>query len=189
MSRSWRASVLQALLWLAYPALIFFGLRWLEPRAVAALLAAALLLRHFGLARQWLQNASPVERGVLLVLLAWSGAVTLTNHEWLLRLYPAVMGAGVLVAFAWSLHAPPSAIERIARLRSPHLPPEAVRWTRRVTWVWCVFLAINCTIAVWTALFASRDTWALYNGLIAYLLMGVLFGGEWLLRQRHLKHA
>jgi len=37
---------------------------------------------------------------------------------------------------------------------------------------------------VLTARFASLQTWTLYNGLIAYLLMGVLFGGEWLLRRR-----
>ena len=30
---------------------------------------------------------------------------------------------------------------------------------------------------------ASRDDWALYNGCIAYLLMGALFGGEWLFRR------
>lgn len=180
---------MRLLLWLAYPALIFFGLRWMEPRAVAALLAAALLLRHLGQARQWLCTTTRLERAVLATLLGWSALTMLTNHETLLRLYPVVMGLGVLVVFSWSLYAPPTAIERIARLGTPDLPPSAVAWTRRVTGVWCVFLAGNCAFAAWTAFYASRDTWSLYNGFIVYLLMGLLFGGEWLLRQRHLKNS
>ena len=38
---------------------------------------------------------------------------------------------------------------------------------------------------LWTALAASDATWALYNGLIAYLLIGALVLGERLLRPRH----
>jgi uncharacterized membrane protein len=33
-------------------------------------------------------------------------------------------------------------------------------------------------------LWASERVWALYNGLIAYLLIGTLFAVEWLVRQR-----
>ena len=34
-----------------------------------------------------------------------------------------------------------SAIERIARLQHPDLPPEGVVYTRRVTQIWCVFFS------------------------------------------------
>jgi uncharacterized membrane protein len=51
-----------------------------------------------------------------------------------------------------------------------------------VTQLWCAFFIANGAVAIYTALFGSRDDWALYNGLIAYLLMGGLFGGEWLYR-------
>lgn len=180
---------MRLLSWLVYPVLIFFGLRWMEPRAVAALLAVALLLRHLGHAREWLLTTNRLERAILLALLAWSALTMLSNHETLLRLYPVVMNLGVLAVFAWSLHAPPTAIERFARLKDTDLSPEAVAWTRQVTRVWCLFLAVNGVVSAWTAFFATRDTWALYNGFIVYLLMGLLFGGEWLLRQWHLKNA
>ena len=39
-------------------------------------------------------------------------------------------------------------------------------------------------LALVTALWTSDRTWALYPGLIAYGLIGLLFGGEWLVRQR-----
>jgi uncharacterized membrane protein len=49
--------------------------------------------------------------------------------------------------------------------------------------VWCGFFILNGCMAAWTAFAASRETWALYNGLISYLLMGVLFAGEWVFRR------
>jgi uncharacterized membrane protein len=46
-----------------------------------------------------------------------------------------------------------------------------------------VFLLCNGAIALYTALVSSREVWALYNGLIAYGLMGAMFAGEWLVRR------
>jgi uncharacterized membrane protein len=48
-----------------------------------------------------------------------------------------------------------------------------------VTQVWCIFFAVNGALALVTALWASAATWSLYNGVIAYLLMGLLFAGEY----------
>ena len=57
-------------------------------------------------------------------------------------------------------------------------------YTRRVTQVWCGFFVFNGSLALLTALYASDGVWMLYNGLLAYVLMGILFAGEWLVRQR-----
>jgi uncharacterized membrane protein len=35
-----------------------------------------------------------------------------------------------------------------------------------------------------TALWASEAVWSLYTGVIAYVLMGLMFGGEYLVRMR-----
>ncbi len=59
-----------------------------------------------------------------------------------------------------------------------------MQYTRRVTQVWCIFFFINGAIALGTALWASAAVWSLYNGVIAYLLMGGLLGGEYLVRLR-----
>jgi uncharacterized membrane protein len=42
-------------------------------------------------------------------------------------------------------------------------------------------------MAAWTALCASDKIWAIYNGAIAYGLMGCMFAGEWLYRKLVLK--
>lgn len=184
-----RALLLQALLWLAYPLLILFGLQLLEPRYVALLLGLTLLLRQRRDAGRLLAGLSRIDRAVLVALLALAGVTALTNSETLLRLYPAAVNVGMLLLFGLSLSKPPSMVERFARLREPDLPPAGVRYTRRVTQVWCLFFIANGGVATYTALQTSREIWTLYNGFIAYLLMGALFAGEWLVRRRLVRHA
>jgi uncharacterized membrane protein len=175
--------LLQGLLWLVYPLAIFFGLRIMEPRYVAILLASALLLRRFRDAGRLLSGLTRIDLAVLLGLLMLAAATALTNSEILLRFYPAAMSLGMLLLFGLSLIYPPSMVERFARIAEPDLPPEGVQYTRRVTQVWCVFFIVNGSAAAFTAVYASRESWALYNGFIAYLLMGALFAGEWIVRR------
>jgi uncharacterized membrane protein len=174
---------LQTLGWLAYPLLIYFGLQVLQPRYVALLLAAAMLLRRRQQMQRLMAGLTRLDRTILVCLLGLAGLTAIVNSELLLRLYPAAVAAGVFLLFATSLHTPPSMIERFARLQQPDLPPEGVRYTRKVTQVWCVFLILNSLTALYTALYSSREVWSLYNGLIVYVLMGLLFAGEWLIRK------
>lgn len=174
---------LKALSWLAYPLVILFGLQVAEPRYVALALAIGLLLRRSREAARLLSSLSRVDLAVLVGLLLLAGATVVTNSELLLRLYPAAVNLGMLALFGLSLLYPPSMVERFARLGEPELPDAAIGYTRRVTQVWCAFFVGNGAVALYTALYAGRDAWAQYNGFIAYLLMGALFGGEWLVRR------
>ncbi|MBS0545684.1 MAG: hypothetical protein JSR40_18335 [Proteobacteria bacterium] len=181
-------ALLRVLPWLAYPLAICFGLQVLQPRYLALVLAATLLLRRRRDARRLLAGLNRAERIVLGAVLGLSALTVATNSETLLRLYPAAMALGMLTLFALSLRRPPSMIERLARLHEPNLPPAGVRYTRRVTQIWCAFFVGNGTVAAYTSVYASREEWALYNGLIAYVLMGALFTGEWLVRRRLFPH-
>lgn len=177
----WRIAML--LIALAYPALIYFGLTVLEPRTLGIVLLLLLLLRHRRDAARLVRDMSAAERALPLALVALSIAIIAANSELLLRLYPAAVSFGFLAIFARSLAYPPTLVERIARLAEPNLPPEGVRYTRRVTQAWCLFMAGNGAIALATA-FASRELWILWNGLLSYVLMGAMFAGEWLIRRR-----
>jgi len=66
-----------------------------------------------------------------------------TNSELLLRLYPAAISLGMLLLFGLSLLHPPSMIEHFARLREPYLDSADIRYTRRVTQIWCLFFIAN----------------------------------------------
>jgi uncharacterized membrane protein len=108
-----------------------------------------------------------------------SATIAITDSESLLRAYPIVVNVSMLVAFGVTLFGDgPSMIEKFARVRRPELDAPAVRYTRRVTQVWCAFFAINGAVSAACALWGSRAQWALYNGVITYLLIGVLIAGE-----------
>ena len=46
---------------------------------------------------------------------------------------------------------------------------------------------LNGLAASYTAVWATTETWTIYNGFVAYVLMGALMGGEWLVRARLMK--
>lgn len=171
-------------LWIGYPLAIYAALVWFEPRVVAAGLACVLLLRRWGGIGMAVDLLGGVSGAAFVGLLILCVGASVANDETVLRLYPAAVSAAFLAVFGLSLVFPPTAVERIARLRNSALPNKAVRYTRQVTSVWCGFFAVNGAIAAWTALAASRELWALYNGFIAYVAMGCLFAGEWFLRRK-----
>lgn len=176
--------VLRVMLGLFYPAAIYLALHWFEPRTIALIVAALLLLRWRDRASLLLAGLSAVSHGILGILVALCAVAWFANNETMLRLYPAIMSLGMLTLFGLTLRHPPSMIERFARLRHPDLPPAGVLHTRQATYAWCGFFAANSAVAAWSAVTSSREVWALYNGFIAYLLMGVMFAAEWLVRRR-----
>lgn len=178
------ANLLLGVLTLAYPLLVYACLRWFEPRFLALLLVAVALARLGGGRRDPLAWATAALALLLALIAGWLNAAVPV------KLYPVAVNLLLLVLFGISLIRPPSFVERLARLQEPELPAHAIAYTRHVTQVWCAFFVVNGGIALWTALAASDATWALYNGLIAYLLMGTLFAVEWLVRRRvRARHA
>lgn len=168
---------------LAWPLLIGYALahhhlQWLLP-----LMALLFLLRFC----QTGQQAGPLR--VVTQIVAAAG-VTLCVASYLLKthqlllLYPVVVNAVMLAVFGGSLWSTMPIIERLARLQEPNLPPQAVRYTRRVTQIWSGFFIVNGSVALFTVVYGDMTLWTLWNGMIAYLLMGGLMAGEWLIRRR-----
>ena len=180
--------LLTGLMLLGWPFLVGFGLahnrlHWL------LLLMAVLLLCRFNQARR---NAGPlryvIQSVALVGILLCAASYLLNAHHWLL-LYPVVVNLAMLAVFGGSLWTTMPIVERLARLRDPHLPPAGVRYTRVVTRVWCGFFIFNGSVALFTVLHGDMRLWTLWNGMIAYILMGTLMASEWLVRQRMMKDA
>lgn len=164
-----------------YPLLVYLGLGYWGVKPLALLLMVLACLRLA--VSRWLGIPSGNAVLVMIVIALVAGITLATGSVAGLKVYPVVMNALMLGVFAFSLWQPPSMIERFARLREPDLPLQAIPYTRKVTIVWCVFFTVNGAIAAAT-LFASDQVWAIYNGFVAYVLMGLLFAGEYLVRQR-----
>ena len=182
--------LLQGAVWLVlllYPLAVWVGLTHWGTALLAPLLAGVFSLRLLmlrGKLRQqmWLGKALAIV-GILLALASWA----LKQSHWLLY-YPVLVNAILLLLFAYSLFAPPTVVERLARITEPQLDAAGIAYSRRVTQVWCGFFIVNGAIALTTCLSGDITLWTLYNGGISYLLMGALMGIEWIVRKR-IRHA
>lgn len=178
--------LLTGILLLAWPFIIWFGLAHNSLQGLLPLMALMLFLR-FRQSRRRAGALSVVTQIVAVAGMTLCIASYLLKTHQLLLFYPVVVNSVMLAVFGGSLWSRMPIIERLARLREPDLPERAVRYTRRVTQIWCAFFIINGGIALFTALYGDLSLWTAWNGMISYLLMGTLMAGEWLVRQRVIK--
>lgn len=153
---------------------LFAPARWLALPMLG--MAAGLFLSRKS--TSWLEIIAPT----LLACLA--ALVFLSDSKQGALAYPVVINLGLFAYFSNSLRSGQTAIETLARLEQPVLPPEGVRYTRTLTKVWCGFFLINGGVAAITAWVGDARMWALYNGLISYALIGLLIAGERMLRPK-----
>ncbi|KAA9131399.1 hypothetical protein F3N42_08745 [Marinihelvus fidelis] len=170
--------LLVALLLVIYPLLVWQGLDRLGVAPMVVVLGGLLIARSLMLGER-LGRLLPL---AMVAIVLFVVAVVLSGDSRGLLLYPVLVNAALCGACAWSLMRPPSLLERGLRLAGRELPDEATPYLRVVTACWAVFFAANGAVAAWTALAASLDTWAFYNGFLAYVLIGAMIGIECLVR-------
>ncbi|MGH1471693.1 MAG: hypothetical protein ACRBCS_10900 [Cellvibrionaceae bacterium] len=179
---------------LLYPFAIYFGLQHFDPRTLILILIAIVGIRFLTL------KNSPLNHWVWIpllgVLCVW---VWISNSGLGLKFYPVLINTSFLILFCWSLKQPPTMIERFARLKpamleeikvspdSDEILPDVKKYMGKVTIVWCCFFVVNGLTALGLAFWGSDKIWTLYNGIVSYLMIGVLFVVEWLVRQRVIK--
>jgi uncharacterized membrane protein len=161
-----------------YPFAVYFGMEHFAPWQFG------LLLGSLWLARALTGERRPGSLWMAGAALAFCLLLALFDNPLLLRWYPVLISGFMLTLFGLSLKYGPPVAERLARLSEPALPEKAIRYTRQVTVAWSVFFLCNGLLAAALTLWAPLSWWTLYNGLISYGLMGLLFAIEWLLRQR-----
>jgi uncharacterized membrane protein len=170
-------TVLQTLALASYPFLVYGGLSVLEPRTLAVVLGAAFLLR--GVMSRTRRFATPAPHLMLPIVVAAPvlALAGFLNEERMFLLMPPLINAALLTAFGWTLWKGPSMVEHFARMQG-QVSPEVVSYCRAITGIWCLFFILNGGIALGLALYASVAHWALYTGVVAYVLIGILFVAE-----------
>lgn len=161
-----------------YPVVIYLGmrheaLRWASLLAIA-LIAPALYVRFRG---QPLEKLSMFAWIPLLTVSLLAAGALLNSHGMVLTA-PVAVNALLLVGFGATLWTDTSMIERFARLETDQLSEAQQAWCRAWTIVWCVFFVANGAVAAVLAACSPLAWWGLYNSLIAYVLIGLLFGIE-----------
>lgn len=169
---------------ITYPFLVYFGLSILPPSFFGLVLVVLLGLR-FGV-------LLPKERlmylPVLLVFLAYAIATVVFDSARLLLFYPAMVNVTFFLVFAFSLRSGEPLLLRFVRARGYAISDHTPRYLFWLTAIWAVFFIINALISIWTSTL-SIQAWTLYNGLISYILVGILGAGELLFRRYYKKRV
>lgn len=168
---------------MAYPAFVYFSLDKAPPFLMIGAGLCLIALRLCGILRSSHEKHPQPWIGLFLLTALALVGLSLIEPHMAVKSYPVLINFCVGALFGLSLVWPPSMVERFARIAEPDLPPEGQRYTHKVTQVWTLFLFANTAISAITVFYGSDKQWALWNGLISYLLMGTLFAGEYALRR------
>jgi uncharacterized membrane protein len=173
------APVVSAVFGIAYPFVIYSSLDRVGTQAILILAGVLVMLR---LLISGLSIAKPFFVGGVCAVAA-TGLFAVVSPDVAPLLYPVFMNAAAALAFGMSLFSSRSIIEVIAGVYEETLSAQAKAYMRKVTAVWCAFLSVNTVVSLGTVLLEDRQIWMLYNGFLSYLLMGVLFAVEYLVRR------
>lgn len=114
--------------------------------------------------------------GMLLIIIAFHFT------DWIFfKFYPPIVNLGLFIIFFSSIFQKQTVIQKLALSMEPDAKPWVLDYTRKLTYIWSVFMFLNFLISAAT-IFMSKEIWALYNGIISYILVGLLFGVEYTIR-------
>jgi uncharacterized membrane protein len=162
---------------IVYPAAVFF-LRGTVAPSLFIILALIIVAARLSLGKFGMDGWGPAlatTAGALIGLAVIDAALAA-------RAYPVLMSLAAAGVFAVTLRRPPSLIERFAMASGEPWSPALRLYCRNVTLIWALWLVVNAAIAAYLALSHDDAAWALWTGLLSYLVSGALFAGEWLVR-------
>lgn len=184
------ASGLRAVVWglsVVYPLLLCWALlRYgLAGGAVVGVASAVL----------WGARAALAPRGsrslwtLPAVVVVLSGLTLVTEDQRVLLALPVFVNVALLAGFGASLWAEQTYIERIARLKEPHLSAAQVQHCRQFTKVWVAFFVANGAVTAALAATGALLAWTIHTSAVSYVLIALLLGAEWVVRRRRFGRA
>lgn len=152
-----------------YPFAVYFGTQFLPAAYFGIALGLIVLLR--------LAIIRPEERRLVLpltsLLLLYAVFAAAIGRTQALLYYPVLVNVMLFLLFAVSLMSDEPLLLRFVRLRGMKMSRHAPPYLWRLTAIWSAFFIANGLIALWTTT-KSLEVWTLYNGLVSYILVGLL---------------
>ncbi|MGN1282033.1 MAG: hypothetical protein ACI4UM_09075 [Succinivibrio sp.] len=168
---------------IAYPFVIYAGLSFGLIDYLLPVLATVFIVRAILSFRQNSQFKIAAIASALVAAILCIASELFSDLKIALY-YPVFINFLFLMVFGISLFSKSSIITRLAMLsqKTEDLPPYVIRYTTAVSKIWCVFFLVNGFTAFLTVQYGDIGLWTLYNGLISYILMGLLFACEFIVR-------
>jgi uncharacterized membrane protein len=117
-----------------------------------------------------------------LVALVSAAVGVFTGEARALLLLPSLSQAAFAGVFLSSLRGMPL-VEHFARMQKAHLAPEEIRYCRTVTIVWGVILSTAALVGLGLAAWGAIAVWTAFTAVGSYVLVGVVFGVEYVVRK------
>jgi uncharacterized membrane protein len=174
--------VISALFMLASPWVLYWTLSRQQVGVAAATLIGWMIVRTIPvlLSAKREQRAAALQLPAIALVFATLGWV-FHNGTWLLMLPSATQGTFGF-AFLRSLSGTPL-IEHFARMVKPELSAAELAHCRGWTRIWGIYLLALAAIGLVLARWATLTVWTVYVGVLSYVLVGVLFAVEYVIRK------
>ena len=169
---------------LLYPAAVHWSLlAGRNDLALSALLVLCLafVTMYFSTANRI--AATPIT--IVAILLLLLGASFINHSSFPVVLLPPAINVGLCWMFGRTLrHGSDALITRFARLiEGENLPTDVVRYTRTVTFVWCLAFGALALEAALLAVLAPPEIWSLFAHGINHLFVAAVFVAEYTYRR------
>lgn len=158
-----------------YPYLVYQGIQvgivWFAPTVLASV-----LMYQAYVSEEFKPKIIKVVFATLLLL----GVMFFQNIT--AKLLPTLIQLFLLQFFAGTLKKGPPLIERFVRLEFDELPNDIVEYCRQLTLLWCGFFAFNAVMCSVLAIWATPAFWAIYTGIMIFVLTALLMLAEYIYR-------
>lgn len=174
--------IISTLFILASPWVLYWTLSQHEVGVAAITLIGWVIVRSIPvlLSAKREQRRAALQLPAIALGFAFLGWVS-DNGTWFLIL-PSATQATFGIAFLRSLSTTPL-IEHFARMVKPELSVAEQGHCRRWTRIWGIYLLVLAATGLVLAGWATLEVWAVYVGIVSYVLVGVLFAIEYFVRK------
>jgi uncharacterized membrane protein len=173
---------ISALFIIASPWVLYWTLSLHQVGIAAALLIGWVIVRTIPIliAARREQRIAALQLPAIALGFAGIGWIS-DNGTWLLVL-PSATQAAFGLAFLRSLSGTPL-IEHFARMVKPELRAAELAHCRSWTGIWGIYLLVLAAIGLALARWATLAVWTVYVGVVAYVLVALLFAVEYVIRK------
>ena len=110
---------------------------------------------------------------------------------WIFFLFPVIIYIIFFAVFMYKINEKPliqsfAELEHKIRNLAP-LTNKEKRYTHILTYIWAYFFLISALICIFLSLLENKKYWFFYTGVAGYLLTGMLFISERILRSKLIK--
>ncbi|SMG65364.1 conserved hypothetical protein, membrane [methanotrophic bacterial endosymbiont of Bathymodiolus sp.] len=170
-------SIISAIVFLLYPYLVYRGVKegvvWFAPAVIASI--------YFYQAVKARSRQVRLQKLAIVIILFLGAAF---YQDTMAKLIPIFIQLSLMLFFGKTLliNKGPSLVERFALLEFPDIPPVLSRYCRHLTMLWTGFFAFNVLACVILAVAAPVEWWAIYTGVLIFVLTALIMVAEYIWR-------